>query len=38
VNDRFSSLCGSYSYLLKEHKLSGEYVKERIKTYLEANA
>lgn len=33
VNDRFSELCGSYRYLLKEHGLDIDSVRARIRDY-----
>jgi transketolase len=34
VQDRFSQFCGSYQYLIEEHKLDLESVKEQIKNFL----
>ena len=34
VNDRFSHYCGSYDYLLKEHKLDIDAIRSQIKQYL----
>lgn len=35
IEDRFSTLCGSYDYLLKEHGLDLESVKQRIDGFLQ---
>jgi len=36
VQDRFSHHCGTYEYLLKEHELDIESIKEQINSYIEA--
>jgi len=36
VEDRFSEFCGSYEYLLREHRLDTESVKQRIAGFLSA--
>jgi transketolase len=36
VEDRFSEYCGSYEYLLREHHLDTESVKQRISDFLES--
>jgi transketolase len=35
VEDRFSEFCGSYEYLLKEHRLDAQSVKQRISGFLD---
>jgi transketolase len=34
VEDRFSEFCGTYEYLLREHRLDNESVKRRISDFL----
>ena len=34
VNDRFSEMCGSHNYLLKEHSLDFDSIKSRIQEFL----
>ncbi|MBL8018091.1 MAG: hypothetical protein JNM27_00375 [Leptospirales bacterium] len=34
IQDRFSQFCGSYEYLMREHKLDLESVVEKIRNYL----
>jgi transketolase len=36
VEDRFSQFCGSYEYLLREHRLDTESVKRRISGFLDS--
>lgn len=35
VEDRFSQYCGSYEYLLREHRLDGASVKRRVAEFVE---
>lgn len=37
INDRFSSLCGTYDYLLEEHGLTLEAIDEKISRFLKSN-
>ena len=37
VNDKFSEKCGSYSYLLQEHLLDYQSVKQRVMKILTSN-
>ena len=34
VQDRFSKYCGSYAYLMQEHRLNAESVAEQVETFL----
>jgi transketolase len=34
IQDRFSQFCGSYQYLMEEHKLDLDSVKEQVKNFL----
>ena len=36
VEDRFSEFCGTYEYLLREHRLDAESVKRRINDFLDS--
>ena len=35
IEDRFSALCGSYDYLLKEHEIDLKSVKQRVECFLQ---
>ena len=35
VQDRFSRFCGSYGYLMNEHKLSVDAVRQQVTEFLE---
>ena len=34
VNDRFSELCGTYDYLLREHELDAEQLANRLRPLM----
>lgn len=34
IEDRFSKFCGSYSYLMEEHKLDIDSVREKVKSFV----